>query len=310
MESKVKEKIVIAGGSGALGQLLAGTFKDAEVVILSRTPKAAADQVSYLYWDGKTQGDWVAALEHSKVVINLTGKSVNCRYTPANKEEIIRSRVDATLAMGQAIQGLSHPPEVWINAGSAAIFGNSGWEIKNESSSLGNGFSPEVCKAWEHAFAQCPTPGTRKVFLRIGMVLQARAGVLKPFLNMARFGLGGSIGTGNQFMTWIHEADFVSLVKWVIEEKDIEGILHAASPNPVNNRDFMKALRKAVSIPVGLPNPALFIKLGAVLIGTEAELVLSGRRVVSAILEKRNFNFKYPYLSNALDQLVHNEYES
>jgi uncharacterized protein (TIGR01777 family) len=304
MENSVKGKVIIAGGSGALGQLLAGTFASADVVILTRTPRQAHDHVRYVYWDGKTQGDWVSELENSRVVINLTGKSVNCRYTPENKNEIVESRVNATAAIGKAIQRLSQPPEVWINAGSAAIFGDSGWVIKNENSTVGSGFSPDVCKAWEHAFEHYATPGTRKVFLRIGMVLQARGGVLKPFFNLAKFGLGGRIGRGNQFMTWIHEADFADLVKWVIEEKEIQGMLHAASPNPVKNREFMKAIRSAVSIPFGLPNPALFIRLGAILIGTEAELVLSGRRVVSSILEKRKFNFKYPDISGALDQLV------
>lgn len=297
-------KIVIAGGSGFLGSSIISKFKDAALVVLSRSKSGQYGQVKYVQWDAVNPGDWTAELEGSKAIINLVGKSVNCRYTDANKTEIINSRVNATKAIGKAIQGLKNPPEVWINAGSAAIFGNSGPELKDEHSAAGNGFSPNVCKAWEKAFNAYDTPKTRKVFLRIGMVLQKEGGIIKPFLNLVRSGLGGKIGSGNQYMTWIHEADFQELVKWAIDENQAEGIIHAASPNPVTNSEFMKSIRKAAGVGFGLPNPAFLIRFGAIFIGTEAELVLSGRRVISTFLLQKGFKFKYPYLHEALDQLI------
>ena len=305
----MKQKIIIAGGTGFLGSTLLSKYNntDTEIVILSRKPFSHKEgNVSYVQWDAKTLGDWTSHLEGSTAIINLVGKSVNCRYTDKNKKEIIASRVDATSIIGKAIIACKNPPKVWINAGSAAIFGDSGSEFKNEDSAVGNGFSPQICKEWEQAFHDAKTPDTRKVFLRIGLVLQQGGGILKPFMNLARFGLGGKIGTGEQYMTWIHEEDFTNVVDWVIQENTIEGILHCSGPYPVTNKEFMKAMQFAVSIPFGLPNPAFLIRIGAIFIGTEAELVLSGRRVISRILNEKNFKFKHPYLIDAVQQLVSN----
>ena len=300
----MSNKIVIAGGTGFLGSALIKAFPDYEIVVLTRAVRKDKEHIRYILWDAKTIGDWTKELEGSKAIVNLVGRSVNCRYTNANKQEIINSRVDATLVIGEAIRELSKPPEVWINAGSAAIFGNSGDEVKVEGSATGDGFSPEVCKAWEKAFFKYDSSKTRKVFLRIGMVLQQNGGILKPFLNMAKFGLGGKIGTGSQYMTWIHEQDFTDLIRYVILDAEIKGIVHAASPFPVTNKEFMKTIRQSIYIPFGLPNPAIFIKVGAVFLGTEAELVLSGRRVISSVLQKNGFKFKYPYLHDAVRTLL------
>lgn len=299
-----KDKIIIAGGSGFLGASIIDKFRDAEIVVLSRSQTGQQGNVKYVKWDAVNPGDWTNELEGSRAVINLVGKSVNCRYTDANKTEIINSRVDATNAIGKAIQKLKNPPKVWINAGSAAIFGDSGPEVKNEGSAVGHGFSTDVCKAWEKAFNAHDTPKTRKVFLRIGMVLQKEGGIIKPFLNLVKFRLGGRIGSGSQYMTWIHEADFQDLIKWSIEENEARGIIHAASPNPVTNKEFMKTIREAAGVGFGLPNPAFLIRFGAIFIGTEAELVLSGRRVTSTFLVQKGFSFKYPYLHDALNQLI------
>lgn len=311
MGEEKKEKIIIAGGSGALGSTLIRHFKDAEIIILTRNTSHAASQaghqatgIRYAQWDAVNPGPWMKELEGAKAIINLVGRSVNCRYTAANKALIINSRVNATRALGHAIQQLKAPPQVWINAGSAAIFGNSGGEVKDEHSALGAGFSPEVCKAWEQAFREYETSSTRKVFLRIGMVLQREGGIIKPFLNLVRAGLGGKIGSGRQFMTWIHEADFSRLVAWAIHQPQVSGVVHAASPNPVTNAYFMGSLRKSAGVRFGLPNPAFLVRIGAVFIGTEAELVLSGRRVISTFLQQNGFQFKYPYLHQALDDLL------
>ncbi|MES2827329.1 MAG: TIGR01777 family oxidoreductase [Bacteroidota bacterium] len=303
-QANLKDKIVIAGGSGFLGAAVVSQFPDSDIVVLTRWAPSIKGNVRYVQWDAKTPGLWTKELEGSRAVINLVGKSVNCRYTEANKKEIISSRVDATLALGKAIAELKNPPEVWINAGSAAIFGNSGDDFKDENSATGSGFSPDVCKAWEKAFYTYDTPKTRKVFLRIGMVLQQKGGILKPFANLVKLGVGGKIGSGKQYMTWIHEADFQKLIQWAIEKPEATGIIHAASPNPVTNSEFMSSMRKTYRVPIGIPNPAFLIKIGAIFIGTEAELVLSGRRVVSTFLQQKGFKFKYPYLHEALEELV------
>jgi uncharacterized protein (TIGR01777 family) len=302
----MKNKIVIAGGSGFLGKCVIRKFNNSntEIVVLGRGKKSEIRNISYVQWDAENSGEWEKELEGSTAVINLVGKSVNCRYTDKNKKEIIASRVNATSILGKAIQNCSKPPKLWINAGSAAIFGDSGTILKHEGSSVGDGFSPEVCKRWEQAFQEAETPFTRKVFLRIGLVFAKDAWVLKPFVNMAKLGIGGKIGSGEQFMTWIHVEDFLNLIDFVMKKEDISGILHCASPFPVTNKDFMKALRVSCKVPFGIPNPALLVRLGAILIGTEADLVLDGRKVVSKVLEEKQFNFKYPKIEQALKQLI------
>ena len=299
------KKIIIAGGTGALGSALIDGYRevDTETVVLTREVRSNHDNVRYVRWDAQSLGEWTKELEGATAIINLVGKSVNCRYTAKNKAEIVRSRVDATAIIGSAIQQATAPPKVWINAGSAAIFGDAGDAVKTEDSSVGNGFSPEVCKAWEATFHQYDTPNTRKVFLRIGIVIQSKGGILKPFVNLARFGLGGRIGSGEQYLSWIHEAEFVRLVGWTIENENIQGIVHASNPNPIRNKDFMKAIRQRLGIPLGIPNYEWSTKLGAWLIGTEAELVLSGRRVISTVLAENRFEFQYPEFGDALRDL-------
>lgn len=299
-------KIVIAGGSGFLGHSIIHKYWDTptEIVVLTRNHNQPGKSLSYIHWDGETPGDWVRALEDSTAVINLVGRSVNCRYTETNKQEIINSRVNATRVIGEAIKMAKQPPKVWINAGSAAIFGDSGDEIKNEDSTIGEGFSPEVCKQWEETFLAADTPGTRKVFLRMGLVLQKDRGLLKPFINMARLGFGGRFGDGRQYISWIHERDFTGVIEMAVERDDLKGIIHCTSPFPVTNSHFMKALRSALRQPFGLPNPSLFIKAGAVFAGTEAGLVLAGRRVVSKTLQENHFPFQFPDIDGALRDLI------
>ena len=277
---------------------------DADIVVLTREARPHRHNIRYVRWDARTLGGWAEELEGATGIINLVGKSVNCRYTAANKAEIIRSRVDSTAVIGEAIQQSETPPDCWINAGSAAIFGDAGDSVKTESDAVGNGFSAEVCKQWEATFQQCETRQTRKVFLRIGIVIQSRGGILRPFINLARFGLGGRIGTGEQYLSWIHESDFADLIEWTMENDSIVGVLHACSPCPVKNGDFMAAIRKKVGVPFGIPSAEWSTRLGARLIGTEPELVLSGRRVVSERLEKAGFQFNFPELRDALQNLV------
>jgi uncharacterized protein len=299
------DKIIIAGGSGFLGQCLVNHFYNTatKVVVLSRSQRPADKNISYVKWDARTIGEWASEIEGCDVIINLVGKSVNCRYTPENRKEIIESRVNSTKAIGLAIQKCKNPPKVWINAGSAAIFGDTGDEIKNEDSAIGTGFSAEVCKAWEKSFNECNTPSTRKIFLRIGMVLQSDEGVLKPFMNMVKMGFGGGISNGKQYLTWIHEKDFINMILWSFDNQ-VEGIINCASPEPVSNKEFMNTIRTIMGIPFGLPVPAVFVKMGGAIIGTEAELVLTGRRVVSKVLKEKGFKFDFPSLKDALADLI------
>ncbi|MCW3093427.1 MAG: hypothetical protein JWP81_4496 [Ferruginibacter sp.] len=302
-------KIIIAGGTGFLGQSIIQHFqkrKDTQIFVLTRSKTKTNREINYVNWDAKTLAGWVNILEGSTAIINLVGKSVNCRYTNRNKKEIIESRINATLAIGKAINSLSNPPKVWINAGSAAIFGDGLDEIKDEYSFPGTGFSAEVCKQWEQAFNGIATPFTRKVFLRMGLVFQKNTGLLLPFVKLAKAGLGGKIGSGNQYISWIHEHDFLNLINVAVFDEGFKGIIHGTSPYPVTNGHFMKALRNTIKRYIGLPNPALLVKIGAFFIKTEAELVLTGRRVVSADLERKNFTFQYPRIEGALLNLLVN----
>ena len=301
-----RQKIIIAGGSGFLGHAILKALRetDTEWVVLTRGESAVRHNISFVHWDATTPGEWQEVLEDSTAVINLVGKSVNCRYTEKNKQEIISSRVQATRLIGEACRDARHPPKVWINAGSAAIFGDTGDEIKNEDSVPGEGFSPEVCKEWEAAFHAIDTPRTRKVFLRMGLVFQKGEGLLGPFIKMAKLGLGGAIGSGRQYISWVHEQDFTHLIQTAIERDNFSGVIHCVSPYPVTNDQFMKALRQSLRIPFGLPNPSLLIKAGAVFIGTEADLVLSGRRVVSKVLWEKKFLFRFAHIEEALNHLI------
>jgi uncharacterized protein len=301
----MKPRIIIAGGTGFLGHsIIKGLQQQAEIVVLTRKRSSIKDQVRYVQWDAQSPGSWVNELENSKAIINLVGKSVNCRYTGKNMHEIISSRVNATLAIGKAIGDLHRPPEVWINAGSAAIFGNGGSDIKHEASELGTGFSPEVCKKWEEAFYRFETPATRKVLLRIGLVLQRGTGLLQPFVKLVKLGLGGTMGNGEQYISWIHEEDFINIIRAGIERDDISGTIHCTSPNPVPNKEFLRLLRQSCNVKIGIPHPAFFLKAGAVFAGTEAELLLSGRRVVPGVLEEKNFKFRYAKLEDTFEHLI------
>lgn len=301
----MKKKIILAAGTGYLGQCIIRLYDDkaVEFVVLTRSPKPAQGNVRYVAWDGKTIGAWQQELEGAEAVINLAGRTVNCRYTEENKKQIIDSRVDSTNAIGIAINRCAVPPKVWINAGSAAIFGNPGEHIMTEDSPQGDNFSAHVCKLWEETFNDIITPLTRKVFLRIGLILGKDGGILPPFINLARFGLCGRQGDGTQYISWMHEQDFVHAIQFAINHP-IEGTYNCTAPEPVTNAAFTTAIRKAMHIPIGIPAPALFVKIGGAIIGTEAELLLTGRRVVPAKLLREGFDFKYTSLAPALENIL------
>lgn len=299
-------KIVLAGGSGFLGNCLVKhySYTETKVVVLTRRTKPAHKNISYVQWDGKTIGDWAEEIDGSDVVINLTGRSVNCRYNEKNRNEIINSRVDSTRVIGEAINSSVYPAKLWINSSSAAIYGDSGDEIMDESSPVADGFSPEVCKIWEKTFNEIGTPQTRKVYLRIGLVFGKGGGVLEPFVNVTKLGMGGTFGSGKQYISWIHELDFCRCIDWIIENDNAEGMIICTGPEPVTNKELMKTLREVLHVPFGLPNPAFMLKIGTKIIGTEAELILMGRRVVPKYLIDNGFHFLYPNLSDALTEIL------
>ena len=301
------KKLIIAGGSGYLGRTLSTYFQKQgyAIVVLTRHHRLDQQGIRYVKWDGKALGYWVKELEGATALINLNGKSVDCRYTDANKELIYDTRIDATHVLGEAIRSLTHPPKVWINAASATIYRHAEYrDMDEDTGELGAGFSVDVCKKWEAAFNQADCGGTRKVILRIAIVLGKHGGALNPLKTLAKLGLGGKQGSGNQYFSWIHEADFCRIVKFALDNESIEGIYNASAPNPIPNKVVMKEIRKAAKMPIGLPMPKWLLELGAVMINTETELILKSRRVVPKRLLAEGFTFQYHQFRDALDDLI------
>lgn len=302
-------RIILAGGSGYLGMVLADYYKNKvkEIIILTRGKNELKDNVRWVHWDGQHISNWVDWLDHSDLLINLTGKNVNCRYTEENKNEIISSRVNATNVLGEALMKLKNPPKVWIQCVSSTIYRDSRDKDMDEASGeIGDGFSVDVCEQWEQAFALHEIPGVRKIALRISFVMGRNGGAFPTLHNLARLGLGGKQGDGQQYVSWIHERDFVRIVQWVHDNEKISGIYNCTAPNPVTNEVMMSELRKATGIPAGLPSPECLLKIGAFLIGTETELVLKSRKVVPAKLVNEGFQFEFNKLDSALSDLMKN----
>jgi len=308
-------KIVIPGGTGQVGQVLARHFhaNGHAVTVLSRNLHPAPWRV--VLWDGLTSGPWVTELEHSDVCINLAGRSVNCRYNSANRRAILDSRVLSTQVLNQVIVSLNHPPAVWLNASTATIYRHSLDRPMDEATGeLGGNepgapdtwnFSISVAKAWEEAFFSTPTTRTRKLALRSAMTFSPDAGgVFDVFLSLVRHGLGGTNLPGNQFVSWIHEADFIRSVELLIATQDFAGVVNLASPHPLPNREFLRALRAAWGTRVGLPTTSWMIEIGTFLMRTESELVLKSRQVVPGRLLAAGFQFTFPEGPMAAQDLV------
>jgi uncharacterized protein (TIGR01777 family) len=308
-------KIVIPGGSGQVGTILARAFHAAghEVVVLSRRPTAETSW-KVVEWDGTTVGPWVEHVNGSDAVINLAGRSVNCRNGPKNRKEILDSRVNSTRAVGEAVRCVVNPPPVWLQASTATIYAHRYDVTNDEATGLLGGdepdalntwrFSIDVAKAWEAAANECATPRTRKVLLRSAMTMSPdRGGVFDAFQWLVRRGLGGRIGDGKQFVSWVHDRDFVRAVEWLIIHPELNGPVNVAAPHPVPNAEFMQALRAAWGIRIGLPSPTWLLELGTRAIRTESELVLKSRRVVPGKLLASGFRFEFPTWPEAAKDL-------
>ncbi|PUZ29136.1 TIGR01777 family protein [Chitinophaga parva] len=301
------KKIIIAGGTGFIGQSLVQYFgAENDIIVLCRHPKESHHRTTYVRWDGHSAGPWVPLLEGADLLINLAGKSVNCRYTAANKQAIFDSRRESTQALGNAVQQLQNPPAVWINAASATIYRHAMDRPMDEASGeMHNDFSVQVCKLWEQTFNDITVPHTRKVILRIAITLGAEnGGVMGPYLNLVKWALGGHQGSGQQMYSWVHIDDICRMIAWAYENPQVEGVYNCASPHPVTNRNFMQTLRATTGNRLGLPAPAWLLKIGAALIGTETELLLKSRWVIPARALAAGYQFKYPDLKPALVDII------
>lgn len=313
------KKIILAGGAGFIGQELCNWFgKDNDIVVLTRqlpnhqtnafgenniNPNVAAN-IRYVKWDGINTGDWIKELDGAAVVINLAGKSVNCRYTEKNKKEIFDSRTHTTKAIANAVREAVRPPELWINAASATIYPHAESEPRDESfTSFSNDFSVQVCRLWEKTFYELRTPFTRKVALRMAITLGS-GGVMIPYFNLLKFGLGGKQGSGRQMYSWVHVEDTCRMIEWLYDHKEMEGTYNCSSPGAITNQEFMQQLRKAAGYTFGLPACEWMLKLGAWLIGTETELVLKSRWVVPTKMLQSGFRFKYNSIDYAFKDII------
>jgi len=299
-------KIVLAGGNGYLGSVLAKHFSNLadEVIILARKEQAERGNIKTLVWDGKNMGEWAYSLEGADLLVNLCGKNVNCRYTKKNKKEIFDSRLIPTSLLGRAIGEMENLPKLWINITSATIYRHAEDHAQDElTGEIGEGFSIEVCKAWENSFFETDTPNTRKIALRMGIVLGLKDGAFPRLLNLVKLGMGGKQGNGEQYMSWIHEEDAAGSIGWLLDHPEIEGIVNCTAPEVIKNHVFMRSIRKAFGRNFGLPAPAWLLAIGAKIIGTETELILKSRWVKPAVLLHSGFDFKYGKIDEAMAAL-------
>ncbi len=312
MEDLQQKRIVIAGGSGFLGTSMAANFarRGAKVTVLSRAKPRVIGTWSYTNWDGRNLGDWTKVIDGADAVVNLAGRSVNCIKTPDHQDEILRSRVESTRALGEAMRAVDSPPPVWVQMSTAHIYGDPPTAVCSEDSVEGFGLAPTVARAWESTFATSKLPDQRGVVLRTSFVIGrdrgAGGGALATLGLLARIGLGGRVGSGTQGMSWIHETDLNNLFARAITDDTMSGVYIASAPNPVSQVEFMRTLRRVIRMPLGLPAFEWMVRLGApVVMRTDPELVLYGRYVVSQRLPNEDFVFQFPMLKPALTNLYH-----
>src|SRR6266704_3945569 len=306
-------RLVIAGGSGFIGRLLGKSLVegDFEVVVLTRSHDEAATPIHKVQWDGCTLGDWAGEIEGADVLVNLAGRSVNCRYNERNRREILESRVDSTRVLGEAVSRCNKPPQVWLNASTATIYKHTFDREMDESTGVigatpeaKDAFSIEVARAWEDAFDKAPTPATRKVAMRTAMVFAAsKGGVYRVLRGLTRWGLGGNIAGGYQYISWIHEADFCRAVEWLIDRDDFSGPVNLASPNQIPQREMMRIIRRELGVPFGLPATRRMLEVAAFVHRTEAELILKSRRVAPGRLLEAGFQFLFPKMDDAVREI-------
>jgi len=307
-------KIVIPGGSGQVGTLLARGFEadGHDVTILSRATSGSGFRT--VVWDATTSGAWCSEIDGADVVINLAGRSVNCRYTDENRRLIMESRVRSTKAVGEAIAKSEQPPKLWLQASTATIYAHRFDAPNDDIDGIIGGYEPdapdewnfsiEVATKWEEAANNVPTPYTRKVLLRSSMTMSPdKDGIFDVMLGLVKKGLGGTAASGRQYISWVHEIDFINAINFIIEHEELDGAINIAAPNPLPNRDFMRIFREVTGTSIGLPATKWILEIGALFLRTETELILKSRRVVSTRLEKAGFEFEYSDWNEACREL-------
>lgn len=308
-------KVVIPGGTGQVGLLLARDFlaRGDEVVILSRG--GASPLGRGVRWDGETLGPWASELDGADVVVNLAGRTVNCRYTEENLRQMMDSRVRSTRVVGEAIAAARRPPPLWLQMSTATIYAHTFGPANDEATGVVGGSEPDapaywarsvaIATAWEKTLNDAATPATRKVALRTSMVMTAdRDGVFDVLLGLVRRRLGGASGSGKQYVSWIHGADFVRAIRFLMEHDELAGAVNVASPNPLPNGDFMRAMRAAAGVRLGLPAAKWMLEIGAFALRTDTELLLKSRRVVPTRLLQAGFRFEWPTWPEAASALT------
>ena len=303
------KKIIIAGGTGNIGKLLVEKFLklNYQVVILSRhDQQSKKDGLQYVKWDGETIGEWVDVLEKADAVINLSGKSIQCRFTEENKKALLSSRVKPTAILGKAIEQSTTAPRLWINFSGISVFEGIKGENDEYSTNYANTFLANLTKQWEETFFKSNTPETTKVCLRLSPVLSKDFGMFKELYPLAKLGLGGKVGDGEQLISWIHELDLVELVVWILNQEKPSHTYHACVSNPISNKQFMKDLRTVVGTPFGMPLPAPLAKVGAFFKGVESDMLLLTNNVSTTKTIEEGFVFTYPNTIKAFKHLTKN----
>jgi uncharacterized protein (TIGR01777 family) len=300
-------KVILAGGSGFIGQSLTPLLLSAgyEVVVLTRAPSTnKSNSVLSVHWDGKNLGDWAQVMDGAAAIVNLTGRSINCRHTPKNRRAIVESRVNSVRVLGAGLAQAKEPPPVFVQAAGIGIYGNAGDRWCDESAPHGDDFVTEVCEKWEAAFGAINAPRTRKVLLRLGVALGPDGGFLQVLARLTRLFLGGQIGNGRQFISWIHMADLCRIFLACIKYPEIHGIYNATSPNPVTNAEFMRELRRTLHRPWSPPVPKFAARMGSWLMGSEPSLAFTSQRGIPKHLLAEDFQFYFSELRPALTNLL------
>lgn len=299
------KRIVIAGGSGFIGAALAREFvrRGYEVIVLTRRSRQRRDGVREVVWDGEHPGDWIHFLDGAEAVINLTGKNINCPHTPENLRAITASRVNSVNAIAAAMLQVKTPPRVWVQASATGFYGDTKNVLCDEAALNGHDALARICRDWEAAFAGANLPATRKVTLRIGFVLGRAGGALPVLARLTKLFLGGAVGSGRQFISWIHLADLVQMFVAAVEQEKLAGIFNAVAPTAVTNAEFMRDLRRALDRPWSPPAPGFAVKLGARLMGSEPSLALVGQRCTPKKFLAAGFPFEFTELAPALNDL-------
>jgi len=307
------KKVLIFGGTGFIGRSLAFHLKKngIEPILISRNKPDSIIDFKFKKWDSLSVGEWKETLDNSMAVVNLAGKTVDCIKSPDNCDLILKSRLNSTITIGKAFRQVKNPPKTWIQMSTAHIYGDPPTELCTEDSEQGYGLAPYVGKAWEKAFLNSKPDNVRGVILRTSFVIGKNGGALRSLKNIVSLGFGGTVGKGNQGMSWIHEFDMNEIIYQSIIDVKYKGVYIASAPNPVSNKEFMKTLRNKMRMPFGFPAPEMVVRLGAKLVfRTDPELALYGRYVKSVNLELNGFKFKYPYLSVALSHLLNKTKEN